>query len=474
MSRKIVSLGGILLLVAVVFAPTAAYAQSSADQAWSTSITYYTPSDTGGTLQISYYAEGSDTPINADPIPLSPHKAGSLFIGNVSGIGDTFSGSSVLSADVPIVATGVNLAGADYPRPLYSGFDPSCAAEEFFIPTVLNDAFGGQSSLLSIQNVESTSIEATLKVYATGSTVAAFEDTFTIPGQSAEVIASDEMGLGSNFSGSATVETAGGKVVAAAQETDSSSRGAKAFEGVACGSETIYMASMMCEAFGTQTSYYAVQNVGEATANVEIDFYDKEGTKVYTASGISIAEANKVSLNPCMYTGAASDLQGINGSAVIRSTNAVPVPLIAVGKVSGSGRTPTAFVGQAAGNQKVAAAYVRWKADPAAGERAFVSVMNVGDADATDIQVKYYDNMGAEAATDTLATASEPLGQFIKANTNWAAASGSNTDFGVSPFGGAIEVESDQPVVVVVRVSKDVSLGGITKFAEDYNAISVP
>lgn len=472
MSRKTLSVSGILLLIAVVLVPTSAYAQSSADQAWSTSITYYTPSDTGGALQISYYPEGSDTPINADPITLNPHQAGSLFVGNVSGIEDGFSGSAVLSAEVPIVATGVNLASSDYPRPLYTGFDPSLAAGKFFIPTVLNDAFGGQSSLLSIQNVENSSVQATLKIFPTGSTAAAFEDTYTIPAQSAKLIASDEMGLGSNFSGSATVETADGMVVAAAQETDSSSRGAKAFEGIAGGSETIYMASMMCEAFGGQTTFYAVQNVGESKANVEIDFYDKEGTKVHTATDISIDQANKQSLNPCMYTDDAAELEGINGSAVIRSTNSVP--LIAVGKVSGSGRTPTAFLGQGTGNQKAAAAYIRWKSDPTEGERAYVSVMNVGDAAAEDIKVYYRGNTGSLDATATLASSAEPLGRFIKANSNWETASGVNTDFGVNPYGGAIEVESDQPVVVVVRVSKNVSLGEVTKFAEDYNAVSVP
>lgn len=472
MSRKVLSLSAVLLLIAVVLVPTSAHAQSSADQAWSTSITYYTPSDTGGRLQISYYPEGSNTPINADPITLKPHQAGSLFIGNVSGIGDAFSGSAVLSAEVPIVATAVNLTSSDYPRPLYTGFDPSLAADSFFIPTVLHEAFGGQSSLVSIQNVESNSIQATLKVFPTGSTTPAFQDTYTIPAQSAKLVASDEMGLPSGFSGSATVETAGGMVVAAAQETDSSGRGAKAFEGVAGGSETIYMASMMCEAFGGQTTFYAVQNVGESTANVEIDFYDTEGTKVHTATGISIGQANKESVNPCMYTGDAASLQGINGSAVIRSTNSVP--LIAVGKVSGSGRTPTAFLGQGTGNQKAAAAYIRWKSDPSAGERAFVSVMNVGSAPAENIQVYYYGNTGSLDATETLASAAQPLGRFIKANTNWATAHGANTDFGVNPYGGAIEVESDQPVVVVVRVSKDVNLGGITKFAEDYNAVSVP
>jgi len=51
-----------------------------------------------------------------------------------------------------------------------------------------------------------------------------------------------------------------------------------------------------------------------------------------------------------------------------------------------------------------------------------------------------------------------------------------NGDFGVwlNAYGGAVEITSDQPVVVVVRVAKSVSFGSTTKFAEDYNAVSVP
>lgn len=475
MLKKAMLLSVIVLLIAVGLAPGAVYAQSATNAAFSTSITYYTPSDTGGTLQISYYPEGSPTPIDADPITLAPHKAGSLYIGNVPGMTDPFSGAAVMSADVPIVATAVNLAGSDYPRPLYSGFDPSQASDNFFIPTVLYQKFG-QTSLLSIQNVESSAIQATLKVYALGSSTPSFEQTYTIPSQSAKLVPAGDMSLAAGFSGSAVVE-ATGKVVAAAQETDDAGRGAKAFEGVAsdAGATTIYMASMMCRAYSNkQISYYAIQNVGTGQATVEIDFYDKPGNKIHTATGLTIDEGNKISENPCKHVGDESNLEGAIGSAVIRSTNSVP--LVAIGKVSSESKnmTPTAFLGQAAGDDKVAAAYIRWKAVASAGERAYIAVMNVGTGDAVDVVAKYYDNQGVLVATHTLADASNPLGKYIKENTNWETASGSNTDFGVNPYGGAIEVKSDQPVVVVVRVSKVVSLGSITKFAEDYNAVSVP
>ncbi len=472
MLKKVMLLSAIVVLAVV--APCTVQAQSATSATWSTSITYYTPSDTEGTLTISYYAEGSSTAINADPITLAPHKAGSLYIGNVSGIGSTFSGAAVLSADVPIVATAVNLAGSEYPRSLYSGFSASQASNNFFIPTVLYQKWN-TTSLVSIQNVESSSVQATLRVYAEGATTPSFEQTYTIEGQSAKLIPAGNMGLSPGFTGSATVE-ATGNVVAAVQETSDNGRDAKAFEGVAsdAGATTIYMASMACRAYGSQeaSSYYAIQNVGTGQATVEIDFYDTSGNKLYTATGITINEGSKSSQSPCDYTSQASTLEGAAGSAVIRSTNGVP--LIAIGKMNSANMTATAFLGESAGSTNVAAPYIRWKADPTAGERANVAVMNVGTSNATNIVAKYYDNQGNLAATHILATAGDPLPPYIKVNTNpsVAGALDANGDFGVNPYGGAVEIESDQPVVVVVRIAKNVAVSP-GKFTEDYNGISI-
>jgi hypothetical protein len=370
----------------------------------------------------------------------------------------------------------VNIAGdaAGYPRPLYTGFSPADASTDFLIPTVLYQAFDN-NTLVSIQNVESSAINATLSVYEAGNPVAAFEDTYNIPAQSAKLVPAASMGLAPGFSGSATISADGG-VVAAAQETDNNGRGAKAFEGLPAdaGATEIYMASMMCQAFSGTTSYYAIQNAGGSVANVEMDFYDTAGSLLYTATGLSIGVGNKISENPCSYTSSEPALQGVSGSAVIRSTNGVP--LIAMGKVLGGGMSPTAFLGQSQGFQKVAAPYIRWKANPAVGERAYVAVMNVGGGDATDVVVNYYDNTGSLAASHVLATGAAPIPQFIKANSSPAAAGAldGSGDFGVDPYGGAIEVVSDQPVIVVVRIQRSVSLPGYTVLAEDYNGVSVP
>ena len=75
---------------------------------------------------------------------------------------------------------------------------------------------------------------------------------------------------------------------------------------------------------------------------------------------------------------------------------------------------------------------------------------------------------------ETLATVGTPLGQYIKANTNPESAGALvGGSFGISPYGGAVEVESDQPVVVLVRLVTNPTGLDVVTLGEDYNGIPV-
>jgi hypothetical protein len=453
-------------------------AQGATDQTWTSSITYYTPSATAGEMVVTYYASDG-TPYSTATIPLDPHKAGSLLIGSVSAVPADFGGgSAVLAASVPIVATYVQFASgaevANYGRMLYNGFDATEAASKFFVPTVLYQKFGSTTTV-GVQNIETSSITARLRFFAVGNPVAVAQTDVPIPAQSSYVFsAADVTGLTPGFNGSLVIttdETGGGKVVAAAEETSDAGRAAYAFEGVAQGANTIYMPSMQCQ-FMTekQTSYYAIQNAGTGEASVTITFYNTAGATIGTMPATIIPEGGKLSANPC----GAGVPAGSIGSAVIQSVGA---QIIAIGKVVADNGMATAFVGQSVGATSLAAPYVRWAANPSADFRAYIAVMNVGSGDATNITAKYYDGTGALVATHVLPSVGQPLPRFIKTNTN-ASAAGALTatygDFGFHPIGGAIEFSSDQPIVVLARLQRTVSLGTVTMFGEDYNAIVVP
>ncbi len=459
-------------MVLVLLMPgSTAMAQSATGQTWTSSITYYTPSTTPGTLNVTYY-QGTNS-WTAGPFNLEAHKAGSLFIGSTT-VPDNFAGSAVLSANVPIVATYVQFASgaanAEYGRMIYNAFSANDAGTPFYVPTVLNAQFGS-TSRIGVQNIESAQISATLKFYAVGSTTPTVTKTVNIPAFASYVFsaADSAIGLPSGFNGSLVIETTGGnRVVASSEETDDNGRGAYAFEGVASGSNSVYMPSAMCN-YGAerQTSYYAIQNAGGSTVTVTIDYYDTTGAKVGTLPATQITAGGKLSTDPCK----AGALNNALGSAVINSTG----PVIAIGKIKATNGMATAFVGQSSGFTKLAAPYIRWSSDPTAEWRAYIAIMNVGNANATNIKARYYDATGTLKGTHDVATAANPLGKFIKRNTNpqMAGALDANGNFGISPFGGAVEIESDQPVVVVVRLQREVSLGATTRFAEDYNGVDI-
>lgn len=471
------------LFVALVFVfgalaltSRSAHAQSATNAPWTSSITYYTPSAAGANAVVSYYADGSATAVDVVNLTLTPHAAGSIFIG-ATNVPAGFKGSAVISSDNTVVATGVLFAGSgeagNYGRMLYSGFSADQASNNFFIPTVLYKQFN-TTSALGIQNIESTTTQATLRLYAAGSTTPTATHVYNIPAQSSRVVAGSELGLPNGFSGSATIQTNGGQVVAVAQETHDSGRAAYAFEGTAssAASNTVYMASMLCNAFGGQNSFYAIQNASFTNAaQVSIAFYNTNGVNVGNMPATSLGAGAKISVNPCN--------QGVpvgsSGSAVITSTGA---PIVAIGKVSAPNGLLTSFVGEAAGATSLAAPYVRWANNPSSEFRAFVAIMNVGNAPATNVTATYYNAAGVPT-TITLASAGSPLNQFIKVNTNpsTAGAVDGNGEFGTpastAGVGGAIEINSDQPIVVVVRLSRAVSLGATTTFAEDYNGVDI-
>jgi hypothetical protein len=453
-----------------------ALAQSATNATWTSSITYYTPSNVTGTMAVSFYAVGSGTTIAGPNLTLPPHKAGSLFVGSLNPPAPGFQGTSILSSDVFVVATYVqfvNTGDTGYARQLYTGFATTEVGQLFYIPTVLKSKFG-YSSLLSAQNTTGADVTVNLKVYPAGVTVPTINRNVVVPAGSSAVLNTPTDGaLPSNFSGSA-VYSATGAIVASAEETEDAGRRAYAFEGVASGANTIYMASMLCLAFppANYKSFYAIQNSSLTTpANVWVDFYNTSGVKVSTMTTTTVGIGNKISVDPCA-NGVPS---GTSGSAVIRSTGA---PIIAIGKVVGVNGVSTAFTGSATGATSIAAPYIRWGSPSTSFYRSNVAVMNVGVAPATNISAKYYNGNGVLVNTATLASGGSPLNPLIKVNTNpsTAGALDGSGAFGVTPAGGAVEITSDQPIVVVVRVQKDYSpaltggtSGTVTGLGEDYN-----
>jgi len=466
----------VIFLVGLAIPGSWVGAQSATGQTWTSSITYYTPSDSAGNLSIVYY-DGLTT-YTAGPFAMNPHAAGSVNIGSTS-VPDGFAGSAVLSADVPIIATYVQFAKTvpfEYSRSFYTGFDSSDAGSNFYLPTTR--ANGITTTQIGVQNTDDFEITATLDFYSVSAPTAVyFTHSVDLDASASYVVSVPSIPTypGGGFDGSLVITATKkgdpgtpGHVVAVAQETQDSGRAVYGYEGSSSGATSLFVPTATCRRGATeQTSYFAVQNTGDSDADVVIDYYDTTGALVGSMPTTVVAEGAKVSTNPC-----AQDLL-INalGSAVIRSTNGQP--LVAIGKVASNDGLVTAFVAEASGATLLAAPYIRWAADPATNFRAFIAIMNVGSDPAESIVVNYYDAAGTLRAAHTVASPGSPLARFTKVNSNPSTAGALIGDsFGYSPNGGAVEIVSDQPVVALIQlVTNPTGLGSVTTMGEDYSGV---
>ena len=468
----------ILAFILVLATVGMAAAQSPAYQTpFTTAVTYQNVGSAEATIVFNFYPEMNAAPITVNKT-LAAGAGSSLFMGNIDGLPQNFTGSGVLSSDGPIVATLVQIPTSTTVknRPLSNGF--SQGATDVRIPSVLKNRFN-QTSRFSVQNADSSAIDIKIQFYdvANPSTPIDIPVTTNVPVGAAKVFDAGTLSqLGTVFNGSAVVTavktgtTTPANIVASAMELSTNGNGASAFEGTSTGAVKVYMASALCNAFGGQTSFYAVQNTGGALTEVTVTYSNGETDKK------SIEPGAKQSFNSC--TPAAND--GLSGSATITADQ----PLVVLGKVSGNGLS-TAFLGSGSGSQKVALPYVRWasndKFNNNGRQRAYVSVQNVGGATVDGVKVMYLNKNGEVVGSQTL----DGIADGSKKNSNPSQASVATghtqnelNEFGTPDanpgggFGGAVIVEgpAGSQLVAVVRI---VSADGAGIVGEDYNGIPI-
>jgi hypothetical protein len=160
-------------------------------------------------------------------------------------------------------------------------------------------------------------------------------------------------------------------------------------------------------------------------------------------------------------------MNGKNGTARITSDQ----PLVVIGKATSTDGLSTAFTGLPAGSTHIVLPYIPYS-KVSTGERATLSIMNVGSP-AKNVYINYYYQKSGNtyaAQKVVLATSSAPLAKYGKYTTT-PKVSGAAID-GNGSYLGAAEVISDQPLVVVVRISQSVTgIPGITTLGEDYTGV---
>lgn len=492
----------LVLAVAVcfsLFAYTGGAQASARTASWVVSVTYQNVGNAATNVNVDFYQEGSATPISFDPLAgqqLAQNAGRSFFIGSVTDLTDGFRGNAVMSASQPLVATVVQFsqdAGFKM-RMLYNGFKVDDGSNQYLVATSLANTFS-RTTIFSIQNIENEEVKATVNFYDTTGALSGTPKTHTIPANSSKYIEMDDTtttGLSSTFNGSAVVtavKTAGGNanVVVAVSELFTNSNVGANFEGVPLSraANTIYLATALCQRFGLDT-FFAVQNASLTpgdNASITVTYYNTDGSEKTSDGPYSLGPGQKKSITTCSPNGVG--MGTFTGSARIVSTGA---KIVAVGKAqnslsAGSPGTQdvfTIFNGEAVGATRLAFAFIRYAnntdysnpGNTGGSQRAFLAIQNLSPSSAANITVRYLDKNGAEVGSTTY----NSVAPFAKVNSDAssvgalgkngmkAGAFGYYTD---GSFGGAVIVESTQPVIAIVRVQHPGA-------GEDYNGVAAP
>jgi hypothetical protein len=496
--------GSVLLAAAVAIGPVYAQNTNAYNTRYITSITYQNVGSGQATIQLELFAENAATGIPVAVNPLNQGAGTSLSISSISDVSSQFKGAGVMSSDEPIVATMVQVpsGGPVLNRPLSNGFGPDDGAADFLIATVLKNAFtGAQTTQFSVQNVDSVAADLTVRFIDANSTppgtvVHTIPVTNLAPGSVRYFDAGLISQLGTTFNGSATINavrtgtTTPGRVVATALELDSTSINASSFEGLvggsAGGSNTVYMPSALCNAFGGQQTAYAVQNTeapGGQVANVTVTYKVRPANnsaapiETFVVPAVAIQPSAKASFAGCTTLPA-----GYTGSATIQSTGG---KIVAIQKVVGGGIS-AATPGATGGAARLALPYVRYTTSFFVNPDAFgrrrqitsIAIQNVGGADipANSITIKYIDKNGVQVGTTHTIGTILPAGEKVNSNpTNAGTAANEFGAYDDGTFGGSALIECSAPGCELVAAARVISYNPATGLpvGEDYNGIPV-
>jgi hypothetical protein len=475
MKKRISIVLPIVILLSLVIPLQLVMAQNATGETWTSAISYVNTSSSSGSMTVTFYDGSTSYP--SSPIAVTGHQNGTIYVGSISttpALPSGFKGSAVLSSTVPMAVVEINYSVDNpdtYSRTYYSGFGVGQANHTVYVTTVEKTKWDDvTTSRIGVQNVDSSNTaNITLHFIERGETTPDLQVTKSIAPQASYVFSmldADFSSIPDSWTGSLKITTDPQvDILAAAMQTSGNNRYAYTFESVKTGENTIYVPTMLCHySADDQVSYYAVQANG-GTANVTIRHYDRDtGAQLGTTFGpVELTDGAKYIINPCNEGGVPS---GAIGSSKVSSTGA---PVNVIVKVNGATGLRTAYIAVGTGANNVALPFVSWDDVTTAGLRTYIAVMNIDDSDSgEDITATYYNQNGTEKRTHTLASISDPLAPFQKANSslNWGSG-GVNED-----WQGAVIIESDVPVFVTVRTQRAyTTIPPISQLGEDYTGI---
>ncbi len=474
----------------------AAPAQSGTTAHFTTQIYIANPNAASATAVVNFYSQLSGT-ADSFNVPVNLNAFGSTTV-LIGGLSAGFKGSAVVSSDQNVVASAAQIPVDGLTnRPMYSAF--SSGAPSIYLSTFLANR-NNQFSIFGVQNIESEAINIRAKFIENGTTID--DITMSVPSYASKFFDSTQptSTISSNFanymythsggfSGSVVVTAtkqsngSAANIVGVSQEMRSDNGSAISFEAIpqSDGATTVYMPSGLCNATTqSQTTYYAVQNMGNINASLVITYISgATGNVAGVERTTSIIPGGKLSVNPCELTAGSTGTApgaGFNGSAIIQSGQ----PLNAVAKkqstASTYGNFTTAFEGKGVGGSKVSIPYIRWGTNTGQNGdiTTYIAVQNIGASalSAGSIQVKFYADNGTLAMTCSSQGSTNPNAKVNAARGVAYATTTCNPAVANTAFSGNVIVEGPSGSSLLVIATNQ--LGGYTYQTEDVNGTVIP
>lgn len=326
---KLVRYVSLLALLAMfcVFAPLGASAQS---RPFSTGFQIQNLSGTTANVSISFYPEGSGTPLAPVSTTVGANSS-TTYATLPSAVSSGFSGSAVISSDQKVAAI-VNVVSPDlslsFGGAAYTGF--SSGAKTVSLP-LLFKAYFSFNTFFNIQNVSSTNATNVRVTYSGGGLGAPVNaGPFSIPAGSAmRFDQATNANLPANFNGSAVVTSDQDVAVTVIEVGPTTMLG---YNGFTAGSTDVAFPLINANNFGYTTGI-SLQNTGGSSTNVTVTYtpssagtactetktIPSQGTAFFAINAFRISEAGENCANGATFVGSARV-----------TTNSASMPLVGI------------------------------------------------------------------------------------------------------------------------------------------------
>ena len=279
----------ILTIIAVLLSTNGPVQAQGPSGEWVSSIYCINQEDTDGQVVLTFYEEGSSTPVDTISDPIGPLGSKYYYPGDLTGLG-SFSGSVSLSSSTSISCsvqtsnTAVGTQGDPFMFGASGGFSATDAAPVMFVSQVLKNfssgAFGWYESYIAIQNTSSADVTVRVEYWDRGlGKISAATRDYVIKGSSGKIVYLEENNdLPLGFLGSAKVSAIDPSstplAVQAVFYNDGSSTNKAQFSyynGTSQGENTLYAPFIMRNFYDFNAGINVV-NVGSARTSFKIVF----------------------------------------------------------------------------------------------------------------------------------------------------------------------------------------------------------